>query len=172
MMVFILSVLIAAVILCTGCTLEQRYSESVGSMCSLEEAYESGWLMQDDILSVAYYYNQGTEGNEALMGENYVPKPIESEALEEERIYQIKRTYLNDILKKPNESFEHVTISRFYGIYGDCIVVSIGYVPQESDIFADILVIPDYPIGNVIFRYQPINIKVWRSSESEITDSV
>ena len=152
---------LVAAVLVAGCTPEQQYAESIGTMCSLEEAYERGLMTQDDILSIAYYYNQGTDGNEELMGENYVPNPIVPETLDEERVYQIKRTYLNDILQKPNESFEHVTIFRFYGIYRDCFVVSIGYVPQDSDIFADVLVIPDYPIGNVIFRYQPFNIKVW-----------
>ena len=84
---------LVATVLVAGCTPEQQYA--VGSFYSLEEAYENGWLTRDDILSIAYYYNQGTEGNEELMGESYAPEPMVPETLDEERVNQIKRTYLN-----------------------------------------------------------------------------
>ena len=59
---------LVAAVLVAGCKPEQQYA--VGNFYSLEEAYENGWLTQEDILSIAYYYNQGAEGNEALMGES------------------------------------------------------------------------------------------------------
>ena len=48
-------VLLGAAVLCTGCTSEQRYSESVGTFYTLKEAYEAGFLTRDDLMSIAYY---------------------------------------------------------------------------------------------------------------------
>ena len=112
---------LVATVLVAGCTPEQQYA--VGNFYSLEEAYENGWLTRDDILRIAYYYNQGTEGNEELMGENYAPEPMVPEMLDEERVNQIKRTYLNEVIAMPEGTFEHVIIRAYYGTYGGNIVI-------------------------------------------------
>ena len=155
---------LVAAVLVAGCTPEQQYAASVGNFYSLEEAYENGWLTQEDILSIAYYYNQGTDGNEELMGENYVPNPIVPETLDEERVYQIKRTYLNEVIAMPEGSFEHVFIRAYYGTYHENIVIHITDDYHGYDYVFE----PEHEIGGVLFyHYVGAFLRVWRADAAE-----
>ena len=66
--------------------------EKKGTFYTLQEAYDNGWLNQEQLLSIAYYH-QGTEGNEELMGENYTPIPKTPDMLSEELELEIKQKY-------------------------------------------------------------------------------
>lgn len=157
-------VLLVAAVIVAGCGPEQQYAEPIGTMCSLEEAYENGWLTQEDILSIAYYYNQGTEGNEELMGENYAPKPMVPETLGEERVNQIKRTYLNEVIAMPEGSFEHVFIPAYYGTYHENIVIHITDDYHGYDYVFE----PEHEIGGVRFyNYAGALLRVWRADAAE-----
>lgn len=154
--------LFVATVLVAGCTPEQQYA--VGSFYSLEEAYENGWLTRDDILSIAYYYNQGTEGNEELMGESYAPEPMVPETLDEERVNQIKRTYLNEVIAMPEGTFEHVIIRAYYGTYHENIVIHITDDYHGYDYVFE----PEYEIGGVRFyHYAGAFLRVWRADATD-----
>ena len=154
--------LFVAAVLVAGCTPEQQYA--VGNFYSLEEAYENGWLTQEDILSIAYYYNQGAEGNEALMGESYAPEPTAPEMLDEERANQIKRTYLNDVIAMPDGTFEHVIIRAYYGTYHENIVIHITDDYHGYDYVSE----PEYEIGGVWFyNYVGACLRVWRADATD-----
>ena len=165
MMAFVaVCVPLVAAVLVAGCTPEQQYAASVGNFYSLEEAYENGWLTQEDILSIAYYYNQGTDGNEELMGENYAPKPIVPETLDEARVNQIKRTYLNEVIAMPEGSFEHVFIRAYYGTYHENIVIHITDDYHGYDYVFE----PEHEIGGVRFyHYVGAFLRVWRADAAE-----
>ena len=63
----ILCTAIAAVLLCGG--IAGCAPQTYGTFYTLEEAYEAGILTHDELMSIAYYHNGGTRGNEAIMGE-------------------------------------------------------------------------------------------------------
>ena len=149
-------------LLCTGIASCTPYAE--GTFYTMEEAYENGWLTQEDILSIAYYYNQGTDGNEELMGENYAPKPMVPETLDEERVNQIKRTYLNEVIAMPEGTFEHVIIRAYYGTYHENIVIHITDDYHGYDYVFE----PEHEIGGVLFyHYVGAFLRVWRADAAE-----
>ena len=155
---------LVAAVLVAGCTPEQQYAASVGNFYSLEEAYENGWLTQEDILSIAYYYNQGTDGNEELMGENYAPNPMVPETLDEERVNQIKRTYLNEVIAMPEGTLEHVIIRAYYGTYDESVVIDITDDYHGYDYVFE----PEHEIGGVLFyHYVGACLRVWRADAAE-----
>ena len=98
--------------------------EKKGTFYTLQEAYDNGWLNQEQLLSIAYYH-QGTEGNEELMGENYTPIPKTPDMLSEELELEIKQKYYEQ------ESCEERSISMdkvksiYYGVYNDCVCVKL-----------------------------------------------
>ena len=165
MMAFVaVCVPLIATALVAGCGPEQQYAESIGTMCSLEEAYERGLMTQEDILSIAYYYNQGTDGNEELMGENYAPKPMVPETLDEERVNQIKRTYLNEVIAMPEGTFEHVIIRAYYGTYDESVVILITDDYHGYDYVFE----PEHEIGGVWFYdYVGACLRVWRADATD-----
>ena len=153
---------LVAAVLVAGCTPEQQYA--VGNFYSLEEAYENGWLTRDDILSIAYYYNQGAEGNETLMGESYAPEPMVPEMLDEERVNQIKRTYLNEVIAMPEGTFEHVIIRAYYGTYHENIVIHITDDYHGYDYVFE----PEYEIGGILFyHYAGALLRVRRADATD-----
>ncbi len=87
-----------------------------GEVIGLQEAYEKEYLTQENLLSIAYYY-QGTKNNEELMGQNYVPKYKDPETLNEKIEEKIIR-----VLKKKTEQ-DHIKILDYLGTYKDCIVI-------------------------------------------------
>ena len=90
-------------------------------MFSIATAYEKGYLSQDDLLSVAYY-NQGTQDNEVLMGNNFMPKPQDPEALDAKT--------KNDILKALVDytGGGYMIIELYLGTYNGCVVIR--YMPE------------------------------------------
>lgn len=155
---------LVATALVAGCASGQQYAESVGSFYSLEDAYKNGRLTQDDLLSIAYYYNQGTKGNEALMGENYAPNPMVPATLDEERANQIKRTYLNEVIGMPEGTFEHIVIRAYYGTYGGSVVMNITDDYHGYDYVFE----PEYEIGGVWFyEYVGAFLLVWRADAAD-----
>ena len=96
---------------CDGCS-ESENGEVIG----LQEAYEKEYLTQEDLLSIAYYY-QGTKNNEELMGEDYVPKHKEPETLNEKIAEKII-----EVLKKKTEQ-DYIEIASYLGTYNNCVIV-------------------------------------------------
>ena len=108
-----------------------------GVIISLSEAYENGYLTEEDLLSVAYY-NQRTRYNEELMGEDYSPKPKNPETLNEKNEEKIVNA-LKEYVKK--EYSEHITVVNYFGKYDDSIIIEysdarqvIGIAPVEYSV--------------------------------------
>jgi len=101
-----------------------------GKIISLREAYDNGDLTEEDLLSVAYYY-QRTRFNEELMGEDYSPKPKDPETLDEKTEKKIVRA-LKKYVKK--EYSEHITILNYLGTYNNCIIIEYRDVRHVIDI--------------------------------------
>lgn len=145
-------VLFAAMILCTGCT------ASVGSFYSLDEAYENGWLTQNDLQNIAYYYHIRYGGREHI-DESFVPDRKAPETLSNATQNKIKRTYLNKVAEVPDGSLERVEIWQYYGSYNGCVVVAV----RSDYLLIDPLPYVDHTIGEVVFYdYSPSEIEIWR----------
>ncbi len=147
--------------LCTGCSPEQRYSKSVGSFYSLDEAYENGWLTQNDLKNIAYYYHT-RHGETDHVDETFIPNPKTPESLEEDIQYKIKRTYLNKIIDMPNGSFDRVAIYDYFGTYNGNIIVYISDTYHAYDYVFE----QEYEIGGVCFYdYCSAFLRVWREGK-------
>ena len=147
--------------LCTGCSPEQRYSKSVGSFYSLDEAYENGWLTQNDLKNIAYYYHT-RHGETDHVDETFIPNPKTPENLSEDTQNKIKRTYLDEVAMVPDGVFERIEISQYFGTYNECVVIGIksDYIVYEPILY------PVHIIGEVFFYdYIPTAIDVWREGK-------
>jgi len=131
--------LIMAVSLFFGCGPENK-----GHFYSLKEAYDKGLLTQDELKSLAYYYNDGSDD------EDFVPKLKVPEILSNDTEKRIKETYLSDKVKKdyPNATISGIRIIEYYGVYNDCIAV---FVVDEYRVI-DVRIEPECMVGDVLFR--------------------
>ena len=102
----ITSIIMVIVIMMTSCCLFscsnnlKLYNEK-----SLEDAYEAGWLTEDDLRIIANYYNNGT---------------LSEIPLSKEKENNIRHTYLQeaDIYKyRPDATVNDVSVFNYYGIY-------------------------------------------------------
>lgn len=101
-------------------------NEPFGDYFPLEQAYEVGYLTQEDLKSIAYYQNGGRTGNEQIMDENYVPMPKTPATLDAKTERSIKETiayfYRNsDKDPVPDAKAAYVNIMSYYGCYNGIV---------------------------------------------------
>ncbi len=108
-----------------GCRQEEPEGIT-GSFCTLQEAYDAGFLTQDDLMSIAYYHNEGREYNEEIIPEDFQPVPLVP--LDEETEAAIIRTYLEEYSKE-------ASIVSYMGTYGRCAIVRMWYLPYHQPAF-------------------------------------
>ncbi len=134
------------------------YSE--GKIYRLREAYRAGYLTKEDLLSIAYYFNDGREGNEQFMAEDYAPVPKEPQELGAKTVRSIQKTHYNQIQHKPlffSSSLKQVKIEEYLGTYGENVVVYIHYAIDDP------LFELDYIIDEVHFyEINPDDLLIWR----------
>ncbi|MBD5584055.1 MAG: hypothetical protein HDQ88_03160 [Clostridia bacterium] len=101
-----------------------------GEFYTLPEAYENGWLTKEDLMSIAYYHNGGTGGNEEVMGENYQPIPKTPQDLSDGVKLAIRVNYCNRYKNIPNtpsiNNLADIGISEYCGQYNGSVAVVIG----------------------------------------------
>lgn len=94
-----------------------------GELLKLQEAYDAGLLDTDDLISAAYYYNEG-KYNEEFMPEGYEPMPKEPETLNEATERAIRVAWLEIKEYEVTETnIQRTGIRTYCGMYNDCIVV-------------------------------------------------
>lgn len=135
--VFMLLAVICLLVLTTACTLENN---KLGEFYILRDVYELELLTNDDLKTIAYYYNKID-----VDGFNPIPKNPENISEEDEKI--IKKTYLNKVIKEPNTSIKRVDLYAYYGTYGKCIVLGI----TDSFCAYDYVIEDEYIIDGVSF---------------------
>ena len=107
---------------------------SKGAFYTLQEAYDNGWLTQEDLRSIAYYHHDGKkivfdDSNFCYEWldeeESYIPIPKIPECLDTETEKQIKQTHVNELHKAGEKRAETkgVFISRYYGTYNGYIAI-------------------------------------------------
>ena len=137
-------------------------TESVGSIYTVQEAYNNGWLTQEDLLSIAYYHNGGRTDNEEIMSEGYLPAPKIPEVLSGITESKIKRATAEEYRQKHIIKYaeaEGFTITEYCGTYGDCVAV------MTTDIYSGFTdAVWTDTIGGVNIFYSDGNsIKIWRA---------
>ncbi len=132
-----------------------------GEFYTLQEAYDAGWLTQEDLKSIAYYHNGGREGNEEIMGEDYQPQLKTPEVIDKMTELSIKQTYCDNLRKQDNAKPSGVTIERYYGAYNGCYAVVLDsiYVVYPADVINEWEI-----IGGVnINYYDYLSFRIWKA---------
>lgn len=139
-----------------GCGPKKR-----GEFISLQEAYEQELLTIDDLKSIAYYQNNGSDDD------NFVPVPKKPEKLSSTIESLIKETKafdlrnesgLNQESSQKEATAEQVSIRKYLGTYGGYVAVMIddAYTSNLDWIW-------EQSIGGVNFRYMDSNtIVLWK----------
>lgn len=163
----ILCTAIAAVLLCGG--IAGCAPQTYGTFYTLEEAYEAGILTHDELMSIAYYHNGGTRGNEAIMGEDYVPIPKDPQELSEETSWKICETAAYNYRREyenAEASADDFKIIRYHGTYGDCVAIMMTDKFGDYDTALWTVVVADISI----FYNNGNRITIWHESEENNGD--
>ena len=140
--------------------------ESGGSLYTLQEAYDNGWLTQADLLSIAYYHHSQSLGsnssltfNTELMGENFQPIEKSPETLSTLLNNTIRQTVLNDLNNEfDSNSFElkQIYIGAYYGAYNGGVAVIILYSRGDDIALNDVM--REDVVANVTFYYSAYTV--------------
>ena len=98
-----------------------------GEVLYLDDAYDLGYISDEDLPSMAYYFNGGREENEDLIPEDFVPQPKNPRELNEAIESEIKLAYYEKVYNEPYYEEGGIpsafSIETYCGTYGDCMVV-------------------------------------------------
>lgn len=105
----------------TGCA---NGDNDGGEFVWLNTAYENNWFTGDELKSIAYYYNGQHYYGEVDYGEGFTPIIKNPSELDEATKEKIISSYCKEI--GVEEFRDSVSISAYYGTYGDCIVIDLA----------------------------------------------
>lgn len=132
-----------------------------GSFYDLDEAYEMGFLTQNDLKNIAYYYHT-RNGDTEHVDPTFTPSPKNPETLDEKTQRAIKQDYLNKVIDMPDGSIDHVFIYYYYGTYNGNIVIHV-----TDDYYCYDYLFEDVNIGGVNFySYTAAYLQVWHVAET------
>lgn len=119
-----------------------------GTFYTVTEAYESGYLTREQVMSIAYYHNDGRGLNEGIMDENYTPLPKSPENLSTETDKAIKDSFYNsDKWEEFKDYYAYEDIGYgYYGTYGNAVAVKIAVSGQ--------------PAGTIVWKEEIDGIKI------------
>lgn len=126
----------------TACTQEEQTPEYIeGAFYSLQEAYDNGWITEENLQSIAdLYHNKQT-----------APEIDISEAVS----YSIRKTFADE--RNTPIDIDDVFYA-YYGEYNSCIAVMMFSSTEE---FPDVMT--DVTVGGVTIHYTNLNkIYIWK----------
>ena len=143
---------IAAVLLCGG--IAGCASQTVGTFYSLDEAYQNGWLSQDDLQEIADLHNHGLQSAENLDDKI-------ADCVKETAAWVLKHDEKSPI---PEAKAEDFTILKYYGVYHQDYYVVMLDEPYFE--FPAVIVDEWEEIGGVQFHITSFyEIKVWKQND-------
>lgn len=92
-----------------------------GSLYDMSEAYEEGLLDGNDLKSIACFCYDRNNKENPYSGTYVQPE----EKLSKDVRAELKKAYLNQIVKQPKADLEYVDIYKYFGTYNGFIVVGI-----------------------------------------------
>ncbi len=140
----------------SGC----KKRQAIGKFYTLQEAFDQGFLTENDLKSIAYYNNGGRENNEDKIEEDFVPQPLNPKTIPADIQKSIKSDYIyyNEKLDNKTKDSE-VTIKHYYGKYNDSYVVTLNgpflYTADERT----------FAVNGYNFYYTQEEFKVWRNKK-------
>ncbi len=133
---------------------ENINSESVKKFYTVEKAYWDGIITFDELLSIAYYYNNKEDLNKNFTYEINKKVPLSTSLLLEmqEAAYLQYKSDENPINR------ENVNISNYYGTYSNCVALNIKANYYNGDPYY----IESYTIDSVVFtNYYYTEIRIY-----------
>ena len=133
---------------------ENINSESVKKFYTVEKAYWDGIITFDELLSIAYYYNNKEDLNKNFTYEINKKVPLSTSLLLEmqEAAYLQYKSDENPINR------ENVNISNYYGTYSNCVALNIKADYYKGDPYY----IESYTIDSVVFtNYYYTEIRIY-----------
>ena len=156
----VIVMLVALVMLVAIATYEPA-PEKKGDFYTLQEAYDQGLITLDDLKSIAYYQNGGSED------ESFVPIPKTPEVLSEKTEKAIKETRAYDArnqsqLPHKDATPDKVNVKHYYGTYNNCVAVMITdmYAAYDASLWK-------ITVEGVLFCYADGNrILIWKEKQN------
>ena len=94
-----------------------------GEILEISEAYELGYLDREDVLDIAYCFNDGNFGNEEFISDDYKPKRKNPDILTEDVEALVREA---EGTSRGFENPDIIIVRNYIGTYGDCMAVTIG----------------------------------------------
>lgn len=146
-LLFILILIILMSSMLNGC------NATNGQLYTLNEAYDNGWISQDDLKNISYYWNNESSDS------SFIPIPITPSELDPKMDKKIRKAYLQNFNRKFGEAkLNNIHIYNYYGTYGDCPII---YVSDDINLY-DYKFEKQVYIGGILFtNYCAALISVW-----------
>ena len=149
--------IVSIVLICSCCLFIMSCSDkgeeeiSLGVFYSLKEAYSKKILTNEDLRKISYYYCQWESVDNKK-------DTLSISLLKDNQQKQIKNSYLLNVLNDNTISEDYVKLYAYYGTYNGAIAVGI----TDSYYAYDLLIIPEYVVGEVTFyNFSESEIRIW-----------
>lgn len=140
------SLALMALLLFCGC------DKNVGKIYSLEESFELGLIMHEQLQDIANNHNDNKDLSELL------PNNI-TKAIKETAAYELRNSAISPIREAKAKDF---VVLKYYGVYNNCYIIMLNN--PYSDAPAEI--VDEWAeIDGVLIHYKSFNkIKVWKEN--------
>ena len=119
--------------------------EDSEKLYTLKEAYDKGWLNEENLKSIACcLYDLRKYEENPYSGMYNGP----TEELNQEVKNEISRVYINQFIQGDKASIDNVIVKKYFGIFSDNVVLSLGY----NFVCMDPITYEEFKIGGVIFK--------------------
>lgn len=128
-----------------------------GTFYSLQEASDNGLLTRDDLLSIAYYNQNGTWGNEEVMGESFEPQPKAPAELDSATERALCRCYWEQnktLFESEGITDKQMGVRAYLGTYNGYIVLIMG----RGDVYEEAF--RRYTIDGILFSISNYNLDI------------
>ena len=152
------ALLLVIVIVCASTLVGCNKLEPKGEFYTLQQAYDNGLIIEEDLWSIAYYYCNGIDYSD-FNGIDYsaiTPIPKNPKILDEKTLAKIKNDALINLLAQkdkdgrqlyPKATAKDIRVG-YYGTYNGMIAV---VVDNSFTAYTDVIV--EDAVGGVIFTY-------------------
>lgn len=156
-----------------GCGEQERRKEAESGFYTLEEAYDSGYLLRDDLMHIAYFRSgevytlpERSDDYSAAKKLNFVPATEPGEP-DEDIENEIKRAYyaLHTESFEGNPYSDELLEINFYGQYGNLYAVTI-----ESPLWNYTTDIVNMHIGDIFWMQGRPDITLYRPADGGAAD--
>ena len=133
---------------------EELEKEPTGKFYDLEEAYNNGLLLKEDIEQIAYYHNN----NNTVKYPEALDKKIEREILET-AAYNLRH---EEETRYPEATVKEFSIRSYYGNYNGCYAVMVNY---SYTLGCTVVLVSEVAGVRIVYGETYPTIKIWKNTE-------